>query len=331
METCGISPYAAIEGVEKFGISFDRKEGNDYYYTFYGESGRGFLRVREASPGVTIMYNEYCLSWCKSGFDAQDDLLVLDFCRKGRMNYVSKLGTGRYDAGDMCINSRSDHSGTYYFPFGHYVGVTVSFDLCFLRNNREALSAYPVDIQELHQKLLSHNERSIVRGDKFEEHLFSGFYDVPAGIRDDYYYHLVCELLLYLESLEPLKHAYLKPFIDRDNINKIVAIRDYLVKDVERHHTINDLAKRFDIPSTTLKTCFRAVYGDPVFSYMRTYRANKAAALLIRCPSLSIADIAVRVGYANPSKFSEAFKSIMGCLPSAYRKKHHVETGSLPD
>ncbi|GMQ60761.1 hypothetical protein AN1V17_51640 [Vallitalea sediminicola] len=36
---------------------------------------------------------------------------------------------------------------------------------------------------------------------------------------------------------------------------------------------------------------------------------------------LSILEIAISVGYNNPSKFSNAFKSILGVLPSTFRKQ----------
>lgn len=317
-------PYADIKVMKKLGVDFNRKEGNDYHYTFCGEDGYGFMLVRTASPGVTVMYSEYRLSSCESGFDAKDDLLVLDFCREGRMDYESRSGNGHYSVGDLCINSRSDHAGTYRFPLSHYVGITISFDLRFLDENPSVRKLYPVDIRALRHKLLRQNERSIVRDDRFAARILSGFYDIPVGIRGEYYYHLVCELLLYLESIEPPRHVHIKPFVDRDNVNKVAAIRNYLVENLETHHTINELAERFDMPVTTLKACFRDVYGDPIFSYMRSYRANKAAVLMIEQPRLRIADIAVQVGYANPSKFSDAFKDVMGCLPSIYRKRHRA-------
>ena len=35
-----------------------------------------------------------------------------------------------------------------------------------------------------------------------------------------------------------------------------------------------------------------------------------------------IGDIALELSYKNPSKFADAFESVMGCSPSEYRKRY---------
>lgn len=52
---------------------------------------------------------------------------------------------------------------------------------------------------------------------------------------------------------------------------------------------------------------------------MKKYRMEYAAVLLQQTTS-SVADIAVKVGYENQSKFAAAFKEIMGISPMQYRK-----------
>ena len=59
---------------------------------------------------------------------------------------------------------------------------------------------------------------------------------------------------------------------------------------------------------------------DSVYAYMKSYRMQ-AATILLRDTSDSITEIAAKMGYDNPSKFSEAFKKEFGELPSEFRKK----------
>ena len=66
--------------------------------------------------------------------------------------------------------------------------------------------------------------------------------------------------------------------------------------------------------------CFKSVYGSPIFTYMRNYRMNYAAALLKSDKSLKVADVAGLVGYDSPSKFTAAFHQTMGKTPLEYRK-----------
>ena len=42
---------------------------------------------------------------------------------------------------------------------------------------------------------------------------------------------------------------------------------------------------------------------------------------LLETTDINILDIAIEIGYENPSKFSIAFKKIFGILPNKYRKK----------
>ena len=52
---------------------------------------------------------------------------------------------------------------------------------------------------------------------------------------------------------------------------------------------------------------------------MKSYRMQ-AATVLLKDSSDSITEIAAKIGYDNPSKFSEVFKKEFGKLPSEFRK-----------
>ena len=54
---------------------------------------------------------------------------------------------------------------------------------------------------------------------------------------------------------------------------------------------------------------------------MKEYRIRQGARLLLET-SESISRIAALVGYESQSKFTTAFKSIMGVLPTDYRKQY---------
>ena len=64
----------------------------------------------------------------------------------------------------------------------------------------------------------------------------------------------------------------------------------------------------------------KAVYGKPIHAFQREYKMQAATKLLIST-SLSITEIAGRLGYENPNKFSTSFKEIIGQSPSEYRKQ----------
>jgi AraC-like DNA-binding protein len=83
--------------------------------------------------------------------------------------------------------------------------------------------------------------------------------------------------------------------------------------------TLESLSERFGIPLTTMKTCFKSVFGTPIQAYMREYRLQ-AAATMLRETDDSIADVATKVGYNSHARFSAAFKAAFGTSPTDYRK-----------
>lgn len=88
---------------------------------------------------------------------------------------------------------------------------------------------------------------------------------------------------------------------------------------MDTHITINSLALRFNTSSSTLKKTFRDAYGDSIFSFIRRQKMMSAAKIL-KDTNKTILEIAGDYGYENGSKFSAAFKKVMGVSPSEYRK-----------
>lgn len=104
-------------------------------------------------------------------------------------------------------------------------------------------------------------------------------------------------------------------------IQTVNQIHTLLTSDLSRRYTIEELSARFHINQTTLKTEFKRVFGHPVAGYMKQYRM-KQAAVMLRQTDASISQVAAMVGYENQSKFTQAFKDVMGALPKDYRKRN---------
>ena len=98
--------------------------------------------------------------------------------------------------------------------------------------------------------------------------------------------------MLYLDALELAGTKEERPYFYKTQVEKIKAIRNLMTENLTEHYTLDDLAKRFDIPHTTMKSCFKSIYGNSIFAYMREYRMNYAANLLREQNDLSIAQIA---------------------------------------
>ena len=104
-----------------------------------------------------------------------------------------------------------------------------------------------------------------------------------------------------------------------EQVETVRRMHDELLAHPEERITIEALAKKYLMNPTTLKSVFKAVYGESIASHMKEHRLEKAAELL-RKTEKSIGEIAVCVGYDSPSRFSAAFREHYHTLPSEYRK-----------
>ena len=98
----------------------------------------------------------------------------------------------------------------------------------------------------------------------------------------------------------------------------------FCMEHMEEHYTIPFLAQRAGISPTKLKIIFRRVYGAPMFAYIRAKKMYFAACELVASNN-RILDIAEACGYDNASKFSVAFRDVMGCSPKEYRQNVRSE------
>lgn len=106
---------------------------------------------------------------------------------------------------------------------------------------------------------------------------------------------------------------------EAEQVKIIREIHDDLAQHMDRRVTIEELAHRYLINPTTLKTVFKEVYGSSLAAHMKEHRMERAAALL-RETDLSVAEIAGQVGYESQSKFTATFKEQFGQLPKEYRR-----------
>ena len=100
----------------------------------------------------------------------------------------------------------------------------------------------------------------------------------------------------------------------------IDAARSALINDLARSWTISELAQAVGISERQLKTGFRSRYGAAVYEFLQSERLTRAKTLLEE-GSFSITDVALTVGYANPSHFAFLFRREFGVTPSQVTRK----------
>lgn len=101
----------------------------------------------------------------------------------------------------------------------------------------------------------------------------------------------------------------------RIRFERIEAAARILLDDLAASWTVRDLAQAVGLSESQLKAGFRKQFGSPVYEYLQTARLEKAKGLLA-AGEASVTDVALAVGYANPSHFAYLFRRAYGVPPS---------------
>ena len=296
-------------------------DSGDACFHLENESGTGDITLYRVFPGIELVYNDIHMAYCSKKQQPAPHVMEINYCKEGRCECL--FGKSQYcymSAGDLSFCSLHDSTHQSEFPTSHYHGITVTIDFSAITEEMKlVLELLAVDLVKI--RTLSQAEIfTIIRADNTLAHVFSELYRIPAAIRRGYIRVKVLELLLILTGLDPAESPAKHMSFPAAQIETVKQIRAFLVRHLPERYTIDELSERFDISPTVMKKCFRGVYGDSVYAYMKKYRLQVAERLLKESQA-TIGEIALQIGYQNPNKFTSAFCAAYGIPPTAYRKE----------
>jgi AraC-like DNA-binding protein len=125
-------------------------------------------------------------------------------------------------------------------------------------------------------------------------------------------------LLLQLEQF--FDNGILPSSLQKKDIEKMYAVRDYIVNNLNTDSSLNDLAHLVGTNEFTLKKGFKELFGTTVFGFWNDLKMEQAKRMLLDS-NLNINEISDSIGYKNPRHFSSAFKRKFNILPSKFRNR----------
>lgn len=311
------------------------KDDNCSVLMMSDSTGEGVMTVYRVMPGVMVCFSDMHMEKCYSEFELREDKSVfcLDHCREGRIEMEVKPGVfSVMQENELRLDNRENHKGTTYYPLRHYHGVSVFLDV---EEAQQALDdmfgGFSVNIAELRSRYCTQDKPYVIHKDEGLCRILSSFCQAnierpEVASSKEYYRIKVAEILLFLDKMTMEESREIRPYYYKAQIDKIKAVHALITGDLTKRFTIEDLAAMHDISATSMKKCFKDIYGDSIYSYQKRYRINVAASMLLQDEGREIQDIAAKVGYENSGKFSAAFRSVMGVTPAEYRiRKERVE------
>ncbi len=297
--------------------------GDGHVIRLFNETGEGSMTFYEVMPGVMLTYNDFRMEACDSGFSLKTDGFSVNHCCDGRLEQLLPGGAYSYLArGDLKLADLNNHAGRYAFPLARYQGIAIAFDLDVCEEPiKRALGGFPVSVRSLKERFCRNGVPYVLHDFSKAEQIFSGLYSVDRALLGPYAKIKVLELLLLLSRLDYHEDNQRIRYFHKSHVERVKEARDIMIGNLMESRTIEELARSTDMPVTAFKTCFKGVYGMPPYAYLRAYRMERAAEALIGSDR-SITDIGMTVGYDSPSKFTAAFKAVMGVTPTHYRRHY---------
>lgn len=289
-------------------------------YRIRNEDGELVITEYAVFPGIWLTYKDAHTQKFTYPAAYPSGLLEITHCREGRYEYDAGDQFFYLAKGDMSISQSIGKEASVCCPVRHYHGITIAIDPALAPH---CLSCFLDDVDVMPSALLTKfcadGRYFIIRSTARLEHIFSELYSVPDGIQKGYFKVKVLELLLFLNSLDPQLSQTEQHACSRSQVELAKQVCQYINTHMDVRLTIDQLAARFYISPAQLKKCFYSVYGESVYAYIRAYKMQSAAHRL-KTTGQSISEIAGAFGYDNSSKFSKAFRDVMGLSPTEYRQ-----------
>ena len=275
-------------------------------------------------PGITLIrlnvhaQEAHLENPCRTSTEA----LEIFHCREGRMELNIGGDFCYVSPGDLLIARAAKISPLVCFPLRHYHGLIVRVDI---QQAPHCLSSILRDVnvqpQVIAERFCGSQDSYIARCNPSFEHIFSEMYAIPDAVKEGFAKIKVLELMLFLSVFDTqvtqAGHRGLPPA----QVHLAKSVATYQLQHMGERYTLNQVATIFGVSRTCIKNSFKAVYGVSFYSFIKAGKMESAAYMLEHTDK-PIVEIAGEHGYENSSKFANAFRSVKGISPGAYRQQN---------
>lgn len=314
-----------IKQNELYGVSaiISEKAREMTEYRIKGDTEDCFMRFYHLFPGIDYALTSFNASLCAKRKKTLNNIIEITFCKAGRFECVYKKDFFTYvGEGDFAISILNEQMDNPSFPLGRYEGFAIIIDLNITGRVFEgSIEGISIDFEELLNKFCPDNKCTVIKTPPKLLNVFNDIYDESNNAECGYLRLKVLEIFHILSEFLPENQIQISDYFSGEYTKKVKEIKKEITDNLGEKIYLKQLSEKYDISLTMMKDCFKAVYGKPILSFQREYKMQKATQLLIDTDK-KIIEIANELGYANPNKFSTAFKKIIGMTPSDYRSKN---------
>ncbi|WP_027400022.1 helix-turn-helix domain-containing protein [Anaerovorax odorimutans] len=297
------------------------KETPYYYIIKYSCNNSGTIMDYKVFPGINLVFMDFKSSKIFDEPIPNRDIIDIRHYREGRVEFEFENHKVFYMQEDeFCINSIANTPAKFSFPFKRCSGVSILIDEESINEDTcNMFSSFGINLKELVSKLKLECSWYICKTPKFLLHIFNEFYNYKGEKSINYFKIKIVELLYHLNNLN-IEDYFSTTYYSKEHIKIVKRVHKKMIENLDTKIPLGTLLLKEDISMATFQTIFKQIYGNSPYAYLKNYKMNFAAAKL-REKNMTISQIAISLGYNNASKFSKAFRDILGILPKDYRSR----------
>lgn len=311
----------AYYGYEFASIDIDGDEITYHIKDFEGD-GEGKMHCICVTPGIYLSYDRLDMKSCYQKIPPASGFLAISYCIGGcyefelQGNQLCFMGED-----DICVASRKNCDPiSSNLPQNYYRGISVFIEVKTAQQSIDRL--FPdagLDMAGLEYAFRKKGV-TLVQARPEYKRIFSELNQVNGRYGKTYQLIKTMEFLILLHLLleEP---QVLLPRFTPDTVRQTKSAYVFLMRDLSRRYSCREVATQFYLAETSLRACFKAIYGHPMAAFLRTQTIHYSAKLMKSHPEMSMGQIGQLCGYDNQSKFTAAFKKIMEETPLSYRNR----------
>ena len=294
----------------------------DHLYS--DDTGDAKATVYHLFPGVEVAYISVHMAKFDFGLFEQGErnhYVSVHFCKEGRIEQEMNQEFFYLMPGDCSIALQDKVQKLFHLPLMHYHGISIGVNLDIPNPLTTYLENCDCEPFEALKHICGGMSHIVLRSSEAAKKFFGELYEVEEEQRFDYLRIKMPELFYRMKHAKTDNSYYDRNLVPRSQVEFVKEVSEYISQNLNGKITLKQLSLQFGVSDTYLQNAFRSVYGMPVISFIRTQKMQSAAQVLIHS-TRTIDEIAEEFGYENESKFSAAFKKIMGDSPGVYRKEH---------
>ena len=234
--------------------------------------------------GIDLMFLDVKQETIQFYAKSHTKTFAINHCEEGRIECKFTSGDYLYmGPGDMSIgwHTHADYQHENYFPTKLFKGIVLLVDVEKAQPVLDVLvTEARIDLTQLANRFCEHSDFGMMMEEtESVRQIFSSLYKVSDQIKGHYFKLKVIEIFLLLSVISTTNHEKRSSY-RKQQVDIVKAVNEYISTQFMKRITIDSLSDRFDIPTSTLKRCFKGVYGTTIHHYLKECRINAAKRLL---------------------------------------------------